>query len=121
MVCLCKRRGAPRGNDRVRCKKHPSASPSPSPKPIRTINIVQVRERSGIIFLFSGGRRGYFEHSNARLDSASTVCGPKAPDLILEPSIPSASISPVAPRLRRRSRLPPRHVSPKSLVPEPLS
>lgn len=41
MVCLCKRRGAPRGNDRVRCKKHPSASPSPSPKPIRTINIVQ--------------------------------------------------------------------------------
>lgn len=33
MVCVCKRNGAPRGIDRVRCKRHPSASPMPTPSP----------------------------------------------------------------------------------------
>jgi hypothetical protein len=33
VVCVCKRHGAPRGEDRVKCKKHIMPSPSPTPVP----------------------------------------------------------------------------------------
>jgi len=33
VVCVCKRQGAPRGFDRIRCKRNPKPSPSPTPIP----------------------------------------------------------------------------------------
>jgi hypothetical protein len=30
-VCVCKRKGAPRGQDRIRCKRHPTPTPTPVP------------------------------------------------------------------------------------------
>jgi len=40
-VCVCKRRGAPRGFDRVRCKRHPTPTPAPTPVPVQEPNIIQ--------------------------------------------------------------------------------
>jgi len=39
VVCVCKRRRAPRGDDRVKCKKHftPTPTPTPTPSPIKGI------------------------------------------------------------------------------------
>jgi len=41
LVCVCKRKGAPRGFDRVRCKRHPTPVPTPTPVPIEEPNIIQ--------------------------------------------------------------------------------
>jgi hypothetical protein len=43
VVCVCKRRRAPRGDDRVKCKKHFTPTPTPTPTPTAIKGIRQVR------------------------------------------------------------------------------
>jgi hypothetical protein len=43
VICVCKRQSAPRGLDRIRCKRHPTPTPTPipTPEPIIPSGIVQ--------------------------------------------------------------------------------
>lgn len=41
VMCVCKRQGAPRGEDRIRCKKHPTPTPTPAPTPELIVGTIQ--------------------------------------------------------------------------------
>jgi len=41
VVCVCKRQGAPRGFDRIRCKRNPTPTPTPIPLPPVIVGIKQ--------------------------------------------------------------------------------
>jgi len=60
VICVCKRQGAPRGFDRIRCKRNPTPTPTPVPVPPTPAGIKQCADGTWI----SGSDRG----------TADTIC-----------------------------------------------